>query len=316
MVEFFPLTSGLIFESTSLTGLAGCKSDRSFGVSLFAEALLSTLPITFGSNVIMSGCNLLSSDRISDCCLCLAVSRRNHVIHIWRVLTLFEEVPDGDVGPPPHRNKSLVRDVHRVGLGRGVVRVDLLEVADVPELERLVCAGNNHVAAVSVDGDVSDGTTARHDFGQRSGHAGRPQSHLSVGMAQMHHGVPWILTHTLSGSELSAVFGHEITRGNVVVLQKPGVSCRGEQEMVRQKVQQRGVDVLFESVQFHSRLVVDKHVLLLRDGKVLVIVQILDRMDGFVEMELAVELALSPVERSHMALLSADQQVAPVSGVV
>lgn len=86
--------------------------------------------------------------------------------------------------------------------------------------------------------------------------------------------------------------------------------------MIRQKLHVRDVDVFPQVVQLHAVAVVDVNRLLLRHGKVLIVVQPLDVPDCLAQLYLTTQLPLPPVKRRNVTLPAPYQQLPPVARVV
>lgn len=90
--------------------------------------------------------------------------------------------------------------------------------------------------------------------------------------------------------------------------------CR-QQEVVRQKLHMRHLDVLLQAVKLNTLRVVDVHILLLRDGEELVIVQEPRIANRLHQLKLTAQLSVSPVHRRDMAFPPRQNQVSTIPAV-
>ena len=135
-------------------------------------------------------------------------------------------------------------------------------------------------------------------------------------MPEVDHGGERVLRHGRTGAKARAVRGDQLPGGRVLVLEVARVAHGGKQEVVRQELHPLHLDVVLEPVDFHSALVVDVHILLLRRGKKRFVVQPAHVPHRLPHLDLARELARLPVERREVAFAPAEQEVAPVARVV
>lgn len=90
----------------------------------------------------------------------------------------------------------------------------------------------------------------------------------------------------------------------------------GQQELVGQEFEEERLQVLLQAVELNTVVVVNVGILLLCDGKELVVVQPARITDSFSQLKLAAQLALTPVHRRNMALPSGQQQIASVASII
>ena len=86
--------------------------------------------------------------------------------------------------------------------------------------------------------------------------------------------------------------------------------------MVGQKLHVRHINQLGQPVKLHALAVVNVDGTGLRGGKVLVIVQPANVPDRVLQLELAGQLAVPPIDHGHVTLATGEQQVPPVARIL
>ena len=70
---------------------------------------------------------------------------------------------------------------------------------------------------------------------------------------------------------------------------------------------------MFQPVDFRTSVVINERILLLGGSEVLVVMEIVDGINGFPQVQLTPKLTQPPVHQRHVPLAAPDQHVAPVS---
>lgn len=86
--------------------------------------------------------------------------------------------------------------------------------------------------------------------------------------------------------------------------------------MVGQELEKCRLDMLVETVQLKTGMIVYVDVFLLRNGKVLVIVKPFGIPDGLIKLQLAAQFARAPVHRRDMPFAPRQQQTSPVPRII
>ena len=165
-----------------------------------------------------------------------------------------------------------------------MVGVDFFVHSDIPEFEALVLSAGKHVSTCAIDCNGANGTSVGVDLDESGGGVRRPERYRSVLMPCVKDGIVRILGESSGRSFASRELGNNLPCGRIGVPQKSAVLNTSKQKVIGQELQVCDFDVLLETVDLDSDMVIDVCMLLLGHSKVLVVVQPFGVSDQLVQM--------------------------------